>query len=198
MQPVGGEGAGEIHDIASRLGAGSKAVEGTAWEIYLRAKGRQGFSHRELRAAAVYASCRLFGIPRTLKDVSAASGVRAAFVARSYRRILLDENLKVPVQNPASFVAGIAGRAGLEPAVERRAVEILSTLKDTRAVVGKAPTVVAAASLYAAYLESHPAGPNPGSDGQPNQESIAKAAGVSEVSVRSQLRRVRFLLDRCK
>lgn len=168
----------------------SPRFEWAAVQLYLKAKDRPKSSYKALQAAAVYASCRLLGVPKTLKDVSAATGVRASDIAREYRRMLLYEDLKVPAPDPIAFVSGIARKAGLEPMVERRAVEILSTLKEARVWVGKAPTVVAAASLYAAYSHLYPVW----AEGQPTQKSIAEAAGVSELSVRNQSSRIRSIL----
>ena len=139
MRPVPTEPPGEIRSITGALGIDSPRFEWAAVQLYLRAKDRPKSSYQALRAAAVYASCRLLGVPKTLKDVSAATGVRASDIAREYRRMLLEENLKVRPPDPAAFIPGIARKAGLEPSVERRAVEILSTLKEAQVWVGKAP-----------------------------------------------------------
>ena len=197
MQSPGNE-ALEIPEMLRRLGVASPRLQWAASNIYQRAKDShgKGYSFAELRAAAVYASCRLLGVPRTLKDVSRASEVKASQVARSYRRMLVDEDLRVPTPDPASFVPDIARRTGLEPGVERRALEILSSMKEVHVGEGRSPTVVAAAVLYRAYSELHPTEPSLREPGQPTQKSIADAAGVTEVSVRNQLQWIRLLLDR--
>ncbi|MDG7012077.1 MAG: hypothetical protein JRN17_03200 [Nitrososphaerota archaeon] len=186
----------EIPGMLDRLGVASPRVQWVASNIYLGTGSIRGLPSRGLQAAAVYATCRLLGVPRTLKEVASASGVKAGEVARNYRRVLLETNLRVPVQDPASFVPGIAKRAMLDRNVEKRAVEILSAMKEARLGVGRAPQVVAAATLYAAYSELHPTEPSLREPGQPTQKSIADAAGVTEVSVRNQLRWIRRLLDR--
>ena len=193
MQTATAEAA-EIPEILSRLGVVNPRVEWAASNIFLRARDHQtsGGPHARVRAAAVYASCRVLGIPKTLKDVSAATGVRAAFIARSYRRMLLDVDLKVSVPDPKSFVPGIARRAGIDATVERRAVELVSKLIHAGVSAGKAPAVVAAASLHVAYSEAYPSWPRP--EGVPTLKIIAYAAGVSEAAVRNQSDRVRSIL----
>ena len=191
MRPVPTEPPGEIPSITVALGVNSPRLEWAAVQLYLRAKDRPKSSYKALRAAAVYASCRLLGVPKTLKDVSAATGVRSSEIAREYRRMLLEENLKVRAPDPIAFVPDIAHRAGWEPIVERRAVEIISTLKEIGATAGKAPTTVAAASLYIAYSELHPMR----MEGEPTQKSIADAAGVNELSVRNRSHTIRSDLD---
>lgn len=186
--------------MLSRLGVASPRLQWAASNIYQRAKDShgKGYSFAELRAAAVYASCRLFGLPKTLRDVSRVSGVKGAVVARNYRRMLVDDDLRVPIPDPASFVPPIARRAGLELDVERRALGILSSLKEAHVGEGRSPMVVAAAVLYQAYSELHPTEPSLREPGQPTQKSIADAIGVNEVSIRNQLRWIRLLLDRKK
>ncbi|MDG7026526.1 MAG: hypothetical protein JRN11_07250 [Nitrososphaerota archaeon] len=168
----------------------SPRLEWAALQLYLKRKDRPKSSYQALRAATVYASCRVLGVPKTLKDVSAATGVKASEIAREYRRILLEESLRVSQPDSTAFVPDIARRAGLEPTVERRAVEIISTLKEIGATAGKAPTTVAAASLYVAYSELHPIR----TEGEPTQKSIADAAGVCELSVRNRYHAIRSTL----
>ena len=190
MRPVPTEPPGEIRSIAGALGVNSPRLEWAAVQLYFKAKEHPGRPSDVLRAAAVYASCRLLGVPKTLKDVSAATGVRACDIAREYRRMLLDEDLRVRPPDPLAFVPDIARKAGLEPTVERRAVEIISTLKEARAFAGRAPTVFAAASLYVAYTELHPIR----AEGQQTQKGIGDAAGVTEVSVRNLSHAIRSSL----
>jgi transcription initiation factor TFIIB len=189
--------ASEIPAMLDRLGVASPRARWAASNIYIGARSIRGESLRGLQAAAVYASCRLLGVPRTLREVGSACGVKAGEVARIYRKILLLEtDLMVPVPDPASFVPDIAKRAMLGSDVEKRAIEILSAMKEAHVGEGRAPTVVAAAVLYQAYSESHPWNPSLRAEGQKSQKSIADAAGVTDVSVRIQLRWIRLLLDR--
>ena len=190
MRPVPTEPPGEIHSIAGALGVNSPRLEWAALQLYLKRKNRPKSSYQALRAATVYASCRLLGVPKTLKDVSAATGVRTSDIAREYRRILLEESLRVRQPDPTAFVPDIARRVGLEPMVERRAIEIISILKEAGATAGKAPTTVAAASLCVAYSEMHTIR----TEGDPTQKSIGDAAGVTEVSVRNRSCAIRSTL----
>ncbi len=183
MRPVPTEPPGEIRSIAGALGVDNPGLEWAAVQLYFKAKEHPGRPFDVLRAAAVYASCRLLRVPKTLKDVSAATGVRACDIAREYRRMLLDEDLRVRPPDPLAFVPDIARKAGLEPTVERRAVEILSKLKEARAFAGRAPTVFAAASLRgilgaAPHTRGGPADPEGhrrcrGRDGGVGQEPVS-------------------------
>lgn len=185
----------DIRALLNRLGVASPRAEWAASNIYLSAKCTRGLSFQGLQAAAVYATCRLLGIPRTLREVASASGVKVGEVARNYRMIVSQEDLKMPIQDPAAYLPGIADRAAVDGDTRRRALEILSAMREAHVGAGKAPSVVAAAALCQAYSELHPMRPELREEGQPTQKSVADAAGVSEVSVRNHLNVIRNMLN---
>lgn len=186
-----------VGGILDALNLGEHAVQEKAAEIYSMAAGgsSQGTASREMPAAAVYASCRLLGIPRTLKEVAVASGVRTKRVAKCYRKILTDWDIKVPTQDPAAYVPDIAARAGLDAETYMQALDILEAVGRNGLAVGKDPKGVAAAALYEAYAELHPRPPH-GVKAEVTQKDIADAAGVVEVTVRNSSRSIRSVLGR--
>lgn len=186
-----------IRGILDALNLGEPAVHKKAAEIYsMVAYGSsQGTASREMPAAAVYASCRLLGIPRTLKEVAVASGLRTRRVARCYRNILTDWDIRMPAQNPATYVPDIAARVGLDAQSYMRALDILEAVKRNGLAVGKDPKGVAAAALYEAYAELHLRPPY-GVKAEVTQKDIADAAGVVEVTVRNRSHAIRSLLGR--
>jgi len=194
----GHEGAdATIKDILRMLTVTGPTAAETASQIYLAAKGRMRFGHslRQIRAASVYASCRLFGVPRTIKEVASACDLDLIPLAACYRRVIEDAGLTMPVQDPATYVSAISSRAGLDPPIERRAIEIINTAKRLRTAAGKAPTAVAAAALYMAYKELHPEESlDPRT--RVTQLGIAEAAGVTEVTLRNRLRTIRYVMDK--
>ena len=195
----GGEAAlrSSIRGILEALNLGEPAVHEKAAEIYSKAAygSSQGTASREMPAAAVYASCRLLGIPRTLKEVAVASGLRTKRVARCYRKILTDWDIKVPTQDPATYVPDIAARVGLDAQSYMRALDILEAVRRNGLAVGKDPKGVAAAALYEAYAELHPRPPH-GIKAEVTQKDMADAAGVVEVTVRNRSYAIRSMLGR--
>ncbi len=195
MASVDQEEAVAIQDIARRLGISGTALVETASEIYFGSKSLPGVSFRSLLAASVYASCRLFGVPRTLKDVSSASGVEVTPLGRSYRKVVQNADLKMPVQDPVRYVPGIASRAGLDARTERRAIEIVGAAKKLGVMDGRIPTAIAAAALYKAYTELHPEeslDPNE----RVTQTDIADAAGVCELTLRNRMWTIRDVVEK--
>jgi transcription initiation factor TFIIB len=48
-------------------------------------------------AASAYIACREMEIPRTLRDIAAASNIKRKHLAKAYRLLLIELDLKVPL-----------------------------------------------------------------------------------------------------
>jgi len=179
--------AGAIKDILARLSVTAPAIAETATRIYLAAKRPSHYSNQQLRAASVYASCRLFRVPRTLNDVASRCGVGTTFLGRCYMKVVQDAGVTMPVQDQAAYIPAIASRTGLDSRTELRAVEIVRAAVRLLLTEGKAPNGVAAAALYRAHLELH-SGESHDPMTRVTQKDIAQAAGISEVTLRNRLR----------
>ncbi|MCW4049176.1 MAG: transcription initiation factor IIB [Candidatus Bathyarchaeota archaeon] len=130
-------------------------------------------------AATIYAACRRTNVPRTLKEISTASTREHSEVARTYRLLLREMNLKMPVDDPLKFIPGIASKLNLKRDTERKAVKILEKARKSRGLSGKDPRGLAAAALYMASINN---------DDRRVQKKVAEAAGTTEVTLRNRLR----------
>jgi transcription initiation factor TFIIB len=130
-------------------------------------------------AACIYAVCRQSGLPRQLKEISELSKREHSEVARSYRFLIREMGLRMPVDDPFKFIPKMASRLGLRVETEHRAIEILRSVKDLHGLSGKDPKGVAAAALYKACLEKND---------KRVQKQVAMAAGTTEVTLRNRLR----------
>jgi transcription initiation factor TFIIB len=140
----------------------------------------------QFAASSLYAACREKAVPITLADVAAASGVGKIAVARWYRLLVAELDLKIPVGDPAECLARVASRAKVDPKVEADALEILSRAEKAGITAGLCPTGLAASALYLASLL----------DGQwLTQGGAAEAAGVREATVRKQSKRLRKVVE---
>ncbi|OLE69580.1 transcription initiation factor IIB, partial [archaeon 13_1_20CM_2_51_12] len=127
----------------------SEAVTEKAAYIYRKALERnlvRGRSITSIIAASLYAACRDMEVPRTLKDVAAVSNVKRKDLARSYRLLLKEMDIKMPVAEPSRCVSKIASRAGMSEKTQRRAREILIRAKQMRITAGKDPMGFAASA----------------------------------------------------
>jgi len=168
----------------------SQSIAERAMLIYRRALKAglvRGRSIRSIMAAAVYAACRSMRAPRDLRELEKAYPiVKRKTIAQGYRLLLKHLKLKVPVADPASYLNKIASKVGLDQATVQEALKILQEAHKRGATVGKDPVGIAAAALYMACQET---------DQTITQKDIARAAGVTEVTVRNRFKGLKEALE---
>ena len=166
-----------------------KAVKEHAALLYRKALKHdliRGRSIDAFVAASIYAACRLHKIPRPLKNVSKASTREHSEVARSYRLLLRELKLKMPIDDPMKFVSGIASKLQVRQNTEQQAIEILIKARKKQGLSGKDPRGIAAAALYMACMDN---------DDKRIQKDVAAAAGTTEVTLRNRLRGLEMTLQ---
>ncbi len=178
----------ELDRLKDKLAVGDAVVEKAAY-IYRKAleKGLvRGRSISALIASALYAACRDTETPRNLKDIGHASNIKRKDIARCYRLLLRELNLKMPVVNPVNCIARIASIAALSEKTKREATRILRTAEELKISAGKDPMGLAAAALYVACVSN---GENK------TQRDVAEAAGVTEVTIRNRYKGLKIALN---
>ncbi len=177
----------EMGKLKDKLALTNAVIEKAAY-IYRKSMERKlvrGRSIQGLVAACIYAACRDTETPRTLVDVAKGINIRRKDVARCYRLIYRELELKMPVVDPVKGVSRIASIAGLGEKSKRKAIAILNEAKRTGLVAGKDPMGIAAASLYLACI----------STGETkSQKDISIASGVTEVTIRNRCAGLRKML----
>lgn len=169
----------ELNRLKDRLGLPDSTVEKTAY-IYRKAQERmliRGRTVSGILAAAIYIACRESGTPRTLKDISEGSNVKLKEIARSYRILYFELDLKMPIIDPIRCIAKVANKSKLSEKTKRQAAEIMNIVTKKEFSAGKDPMGIAASVLYLTSLKN---GENI------TQKHIANAAGVTEVTVRNR------------
>jgi transcription initiation factor TFIIB len=169
----------ELNRIKDRLGLPDSILEKTAY-IYRKAQERmliRGRTVSGILAAAVYIACRESGTPRTLKDISEGSNVKLKEVARSYRMLYFELDLKMPIIDPIRCITKVANKSKLSEKTKRQAAEIMNIVTKEEFSAGKDPMGIAASVLYLTSLKN---GENI------TQKHIANVAGVTEVTIRNR------------
>jgi len=171
----------ELGRMKDKLGLSEAMVEKTAY-LYRKAQEKhlvRGRSTSSILAAAIYAACRELGASRTLRDVADATDVKRKDISRSYRLLVLELGIKVPLVDPMKFIAKIANKARLSEKTKRRAMDTMNDLVGKGISAGKLPMGLAATVLYMACL----------ANGESRtQKDIADAAGVTEVTIRNRFK----------
>jgi len=178
----------EMDKLKDKLALNDAVIEKAAY-IYRKAMERKlvrGRSIHGLVAACLYAACRNTETPRTLDDISHGINIRRKDVARCYRLLFRELELKMPVVDPVKGVARIASIAGLSEKCKRKAIVMLNKAKKVGAVAGKDPMGIAAAALYLSCI----------SIGETkSQKDISQASGVTEVTIRNRCAGLRKIVD---
>ena len=178
----------EMSKLKDKLTLTNAVIEKAAY-IYRKAMEKKlvrGRSIQGLVAACIYASCRNTETPRTLDDIAGGINIRRKDVARCYRLIYRELELKMPVVDPVKGISRIASIVKISEKSKRRAIKILNQAKKTGIVAGKDPMGIAAAALYIACIYTGEI---------KSQKDISLASGVTEVTIRNRCTGLREMLS---
>ncbi|RLE90899.1 MAG: transcription initiation factor IIB [Thermoprotei archaeon] len=169
----------ELERLAAQLDL-PQHVKEHALEIYRRALETglvRGRSIESVMAAAIYAACRDLKVPRTLDEIAKFTRAGRKDVARCYRLLVREANVRVPLPDARDFVSRIAGALNLRGETVKMAKEILKKAKEAGLTAGKDPAGLAAAAIYIAAIKTGDIR---------TQKDVARAAQVTEVTVRNR------------
>mmetsp|Transcript_47362 Transcript_47362/g.82698 ORF Transcript_47362/g.82698 Transcript_47362/m.82698 type:complete len:397 (-) Transcript_47362:84-1274(-) len=144
-----GEGLVEIDPLIA-LSLQNKAIEVFTNTILGRVV--QSKSKDPIIAACVYLACRMENYPRTLDEVSFATGVDVKLISKMQQVIARSLKLSIGRLRPQHLVNRFATRVGCVHAVTVRALEMCQRLTQHELLETVAPQVVAAGALVLAAL----------------------------------------------
>ena len=179
---------GELNRLKDKLAISDAVIEKAAY-IYRKALDKglvKGRSISALMSSALYAACRDTETPRNLKDVEIASNIKKKDIARCYRLLVKELDLKMPVIDSIQCVARIASRLEIPEKTKRHAVKVLKQAQDSKVSAGKDPMGLAAAALYLSCVKNNE---------DKTQRDISEAANVTEVTIRNRYKGLRESLS---
>jgi transcription initiation factor TFIIB len=174
----------QLHTSKDKLGLPDTIVEKTAY-IYRKAQERGLVRGRTISAvlnAATYIACRELEIPKTLKEIAEASNIKRKAIAKSYRLLVSELDIKIPIVDSTKCIIKVSNKANLNEKTKRKAIDIMYHLNRKEIPAGKDPMGIAATVLYIACL-------NTGE--KRTQTDIARAAGITEVTLRNRYRDIK-------
>ena len=178
----------EMNKLKDKLALSDAVAEKAAY-IYRKAMEKnlvKGRTIHGLVAACLYAACRNAETPRTLDDIADEINMRHKDVARCYRLICRELELKMPVVDPVKGISRIASLVGLSEKTQRSAAKMLNLAKKKGLAAGKDPMGMAAAALYLACINTGEI---------KTQKDISAASGVTEVTVRNRCAGLRAMYE---
>jgi len=169
----------ELNSMISNLNLPESVHEEVA-RLYEKAVDQglvRGRSMESIISALLYIVARKQGTPRTLDEISDASGIEKREIGRAYRYVARELGLRILPAKPQDYVPRFAGKLQLSGEVQARARQILKQAREKDLLSGKGPTGLAAAALYiAAVLEGE----------KRTQREVADVVGVTEVTIRNR------------
>jgi len=176
-----------LSKLKDKLGLPDYVTEKAAY-VYRKAQDRgliRGDNIGSVLAASIYVAVRESGVLRTLDDISISSNVKPKEAYRSYRRIVTELDIKVPMIDPAKYIIRVANSLNFDEKAKRQALDILEQARKKHILAGKDPTGMAASILYLVNMtEKSPR----------TQAQIAATAGVTEVTVRNRSKELKKTL----
>jgi transcription initiation factor TFIIB len=178
----------ELRRVASYLNIPEQLIEASA--LLYRKTVKKGLIRGRLIeavvAAVLYTVCRTYNVPRTLNEMAEASGLTKKEIGRTYRFLVRELKLEVPLTNPIYYIPRFASELNLSGEVQEEARKILENAIKKGLISGRGPTGVAAAAVYIAGLRLGE---------RRTQKEVANVAGVTEVTIRNRYRELKKRLN---
>jgi transcription initiation factor TFIIB len=178
----------ELNKYKEKLGLTDTIIEKAAY-IYRKAQQRgmvRGRTILGLLAAAVYIACREMQTSRTLSDIADTTSVKRKEIAKNFRTLVFELDIRSPALDPMKCIAKIADNANITERTRREAMKLMAVIVRKELSAGKEPMGLAATVLY---ISCKKAGENK------SQLELARASGVTDVTIRNRFNHLKYMLD---
>ena len=146
----------------------------------------RGRSISKLMVATVYIACKSCRVPRTLDEMAEVTDVDKKTIGTNYRFLVRELGLKLPIVSPSDYIPRFASKLNLSSEVEVKSIELVNEAQELGLTSGKDPASFAAAGLYASSMILGE---------RRTQTEIARALGVTEVTIRNRFKELNNALD---
>jgi transcription initiation factor TFIIB len=183
----------DLDKLKHVLNLSAGVVEKTAY-IYRKARDRdliRGRSRPSMLAACLYIACREMQNNRSLEDILDATNLKKKDVSRDYRLLLFELEIMSPVIDPIRCVVKIANLTCISEASRRGAFKAMNRMTKLGRTAGKNPMGIAASLVYLSCSKT----------GESiTQVDIAKAAGITEMTLRNRIRDLiqLYIINKCR
>ena len=146
----------------------------------------KGRSVEVLMGTCVYVGLRLEGVARTSSEVAEVCKITEKEILRTTRIICKELNIRLPLVSPKDFIPRFCNSLGVSDIVQTRALELVEDCEVAGLCNGPSPASICAVCLYVACLECSE---------RRTQRDIGEVCGVTDVTIRNLLRKVKDKLD---
>lgn len=126
-------------------------------------------------AGCIYIACRIYGLPKSLNEVSAKTNISKKVLGKMYK--LISRKLKITIRplSPIDFISRFAGTLDISAKAETQAVKIYEKFVKLELTSGKSPVSMAATSLYLSAMMNGE---------KVTQQKMAETSGITETTLR--------------
>lgn len=146
----------------------------------------KGRSVEVLLATCVFVGLRLEGAVRTSAEVAEVCKVSEKLILRNARVVCKELGVRLPLFSPKDFAPRFCDGLGVSDIVRTRVFELLDDCEVAGLCNGPSPASVCAVCLYVACLECGE---------RRTQRDVGEVCGVSDVTIRNLLKKVKGSLD---
>lgn len=168
-----------LKTFSSHLGV-PESVEKEAAGIY-RAAAERGLTKARasdsLVAASLFIGCKLFSVPKSMKEIAEASKIDLKTLGKAYKLLLRSLKIKTVAASPQDFLAKFCSAIGISNNAQSDARKLLSQYNKMALTSGKNPTSLAATAIYIASLKNKE---------RVTQKRISEVANITETTLRNR------------
>ncbi len=174
----------DFHVLKNSLGLSQKIIDKAKYVIrHASEKGLvRGRTHTTIVGSTVYIACRETETPRPLHDIATIANVKRKILAKCCRMLMDKLYLNLPTIDPSKCVIRLANMINANKKAKRLASVMMNEIVKQELSAGKNPMAVAASILYICCKKT---------GYHTSQHSIAKAAGITEVTLRNRFKELK-------
>src|SRR5919107_1727532 len=117
----------QLYTMKGVLGLPDSVIEKIAY-LYRKIQEKGLVKGRTIKGAvavASYIACREMEIPRTLKEIATICNLKEREMARVYRKVMFELDLKIPQDDPIKKIIKIANKRGIWEKTKRHAIKTM-------------------------------------------------------------------------
>jgi transcription initiation factor TFIIIB Brf1 subunit/transcription initiation factor TFIIB len=140
------------------------------------------YSIENVIASSIYISYRIFGIPKTLREISNVRQTNRKIIFKCSEILIREFNLKIPIISKNKYIDEIASKFDFNEEEIEKANEILEKIKDVECFKSKDPVVLISSILYIV------------SDGKYFIKEFVERIGISDLALINTIKDIRNYL----
>ncbi len=126
-------------------------------------------------AGCIYISCRIYGLPKTLNEVSDKTHIGKKVLGKMYKLITRKLNINIKPLSPVDFISRFAGHLNITAKSETKACKMYEQFVKKELTSGKSPVSMAATCLYLSAMMN---------EEKVTQQRMAETSGITETTLR--------------